>query len=85
MKETAKIFNASPTQPMEPPRALFPGRTVLYVPEVARHLQITRQHVVHLIEEGSLAAINVHAGAATRNCWRIPVEAFRAFLKSRGG
>jgi excisionase family DNA binding protein len=57
---------------------------VLYVQEVVRHLRITRQHVTRLIEDGSLGAINVNIRRGKRNCWRIPVEAFDAFLKKRG-
>ena len=64
-------------------RPLFPGRTMLYVREVAGHLQITRQHVIHLIEDGSLDAVNIHTSGG-RNCWRIPVEGYKTFLKKRG-
>ena len=65
------------------PPPLFPGRKMLYVREVAEHLRITRQHVVDLIEEGNLAAVNVNSEAEKRACWRIPVEAYEAFLRRR--
>ena len=67
------------------PKPLFPGRSVLFVDEVARHLRITKPHVTNLIEEGSLPAINVNGAADKRKRWRIPVEAYLAFLKQRGG
>lgn len=60
---------------------LFPGRTVLYVSEVAEKLEVTEQHVFDLIEEGKLHAVNV--GGGTRKFWRIPVSAYQAFLKVR--
>ena len=63
---------------------LFRGRSVLYVQEVASHLRVTRQHVINLIEEGILPAINVNGAPGTRNAWRIPVAAFQAFLTQRG-
>ena len=37
----------------------FPGRTVLYVHECAARLRVTSQHVIDLIEEGALAALDV--------------------------
>jgi excisionase family DNA binding protein len=60
---------------------LFPGRTVLYVAEVASRLKVTEQHVCDLIEEGQLHAINL--GGGTRNFWRIPVKAYEDFLQKR--
>jgi hypothetical protein len=42
---------------------------------------VTTQHVRDFIEEGSLRAINV--GKSCRKFWRIPVEAYQAFLKGR--
>ena len=37
----------------------FPGRTVLYVHECAARLRVTPQHIIDLIEEGALAALDV--------------------------
>ena len=60
----------------------FPeDRTVLYVGEVALKLRVTEQHVLDLIDEGQLIAVNV--GGAGRKFWRIPVEAYDAFLARR--
>ena len=41
------------------PGLQFPGRTVLYVHECAARLRVTSQHVIDLIEEGALAALDV--------------------------
>lgn len=60
---------------------LFPGRRVLCVAEVAERLRITEQHVIDLIDEGQLRAVNI--GGASRKFYRIPVEAYEAFLRSR--
>lgn len=60
---------------------LFPGRRVLYVGEVAERLRVTIQHVIDLIDEGQLDAINL--GGAGRRHYRIPVEAYERFLKTR--
>lgn len=60
---------------------LFPGRRSLYVSEVAKELGVTDQHIIDLIEEGQIGAVNV--GGGKRNYWRIPVSEFEKFLKSR--
>jgi excisionase family DNA binding protein len=58
--------------------ARFPkDRTVLCVAEVAMKMRVTEQHVLDLIEEGKIQAINIGGGG--RNFWRIPVELIRSF------
>ena len=69
---------------------LWAGRTVLYVREIARALHVTEQHVVNLITEGRLRAINVGNGLKSgdrpkgsktaREYWRIPVSAWDAYI-----
>ena len=61
------------------PSLSFPGRKTLYVSEVADRLGCTDQHIMDLIEEGKLQAVNI--GGATRKFWRIPVEAYELFLR----
>ena len=65
----------------ETQRALVPEPAMLLVHQVARRLGVTTQHVRDFIEEGSLRAINV--GKSCRKFWRIPVDAYQAFLKGR--
>ena len=60
---------------------LFPGRKMLYVAEVAERLQVTDRHVIDLIQEGKIGAIDV--GGGLRNFWRVPVTEFEKFLKKR--
>jgi len=67
--------------PHEPQRGLATEPAMLLVHQVARRLGVTTQHVRDFIEEGSLRAINV--GKSCRKFWRIPVEAYQAFLKGR--
>lgn len=70
-------------QQLEFPSLAFPeDRKVLYVGEVAMKLRCTEQHVSDLIEEGQLQGVNI-AGPGQRKCWRIPVEAYEAFLERR--
>jgi hypothetical protein len=61
---------------------LFPGRTSLYVSEVARALHISCLQVRNLIEEGKIKGVNI-AGKNTTlaKYWRIPVAAYDAFIK----
>ncbi|HXP63119.1 MAG TPA: helix-turn-helix domain-containing protein [Dongiaceae bacterium] len=68
--------------PPELHRGVVPDLTLLMVYQVARRLGVTTQHVRDFIEEGDLRAINV--GKGLRKFWRIPLDAYQAFLKSRG-
>ena len=43
-------------------------------------LRVAEQHVLDLIEEGRIQAINI--GGTGRNFWRILVEAYEAFVKA---
>lgn len=45
--------------PVELGSLAFPERSALGVGEIARKLDVTQQHVIDLIEEGALQAINV--------------------------
>ena len=78
----AKISAPVPAQTLLPATGLpFPGRTVLYVSEVAQKLDVSQQHILNLIEEGRLTALNVGATKG-RKFWRIPVESWAAYLKA---
>jgi len=78
--------------------ALFPGRSSLYVPEVAKALEMSEQQVLNLIEEyqatggaSGLQAINIANSRGTfpggnktsRKAWRVPVSGYDAFIQSR--
>lgn len=72
---------------------LFPGRTTLYVSEVAKALTMTMQQVVDLIHGGQLLAVDISSGLKSssnprgnktaRSYWRIPVSAFDEFIAKR--
>lgn len=69
---------------------LWPGRTVLYVREVARELRCVEQHVINLIEIGRLGALDVSTGRPYvpgkdklhRQALRVPVAAWDEFIKT---
>jgi len=63
------------------PQSEFAGRSVLYVSEVAKRLEVTEQHILNLIEEGKLQAIDI--GGGSRHFWRIPVPALETFMRER--
>lgn len=63
------------------PHVLFPGRSSLYVHEVAKALRITPQHVIDMIAEGKIQAVNIAGKNQTkREFWRIPVSEYDAYL-----
>jgi excisionase family DNA binding protein len=61
----------------------FPdGRTVLNTKEVAQRLDVSVQHVLDLIEAGKLRALDIGSSRPHgRPYYRIPIEAWRAFLR----
>jgi hypothetical protein len=62
--------------------ARFPGRTMLYVFEVADAWQISVRQVRDLIDEGKLHAINIAGKNSTAaKYWRVPVSAYDAFVR----
>lgn len=63
----------------------FPGRTVLYVWEIAEKLGGTVQHYLNLIDTGELVALDTACrdGGKTRRMLRVPVEAYRNFIVAR--
>jgi excisionase family DNA binding protein len=82
---TAKTVGVqTPQNPQKNSALDFPGRFVLRVSEVAKVLSITERHVIDLIEEGKLRAINVAGNTTTgRKFYRIPVEAYLAYLRAQ--
>ena len=63
----------------------FPGRTVLYVWEIAQKLGGTVQHYLNLVDTGELVAIDTasRADGKTRRMLRVPVESYRNFIICR--
>jgi len=78
-------MDATPTTTPTPATAfrglMFSNRTVLYVHEVARRLEVCEQQVVNWIESGRLAAVDV--GNGQRHSWRIPVAEYERFIQAR--
>lgn len=66
-----------------PSLAFGKDRTVLHVMEVAAKLRVTQRHVIDLIEEGKLRAINVAGGnnASGRRHYRIPVDSWERYVR----
>jgi excisionase family DNA binding protein len=61
----------------------FPGRTVLTVAEISERLGYARQHILDLIAEGELTALNGAGKGAMRSSIRVPIEGYRNFILSR--
>ena len=58
----------------------FPGRTVLYLWEIAEKLGGTVQHFLNLIDALDTAS---RANGKTRRMLRIPIESYRNFIITR--
>ena len=61
----------------------FPGRTTLMVSEIAERLGYSPKHVVALIADGSIPALNGKSSAAVRPSFRVPIEAYCDFVVTR--
>lgn len=61
------------------------GRTMLRVQEVAALFDITAAHVISMIEEGSITAVDCASAVSrsARSTWRIPVSEVRRFAEQR--
>jgi hypothetical protein len=61
----------------------FEGFTILTVDQIAQKLRYTPQHILNLVEQGELVAIDGKSkGVNRRNC-RVAIEAYRAFCVAR--
>jgi hypothetical protein len=63
----------------------FPGRKVLFVFDIADRIGCSRRHVFELISEGHLRAVDISCRntGTSRQAFRIPVESYRQFIRSR--
>ena len=64
---------------------VFSGRSTLYVHEVADKLEISVPHVISLINEGLLDAIEItgKGNRTSREHWRIPVSGYDKYVIAR--
>jgi excisionase family DNA binding protein len=79
----AENLNTPKSTPADFPSLCFPqDRTVLAVGEVARRMRVSEQHVINLIENGRLRAVNLGASSSARwPYYRIPIEAWESYVK----
>ena len=61
----------------------FEGHTILTVDMIAAKLAFTSQHILNLVDDGSLVALDAKGAKATRRSCRIPLENYRAFIMAR--
>ena len=63
----------------------FPARTNLNIPEVAAVLEIDDKHLISLIQEGLMGAIEItgKGNKSLRERWKIPVECYDDYIRRR--
>ncbi len=63
----------------------FPGRHTLYPFEIATRIGCSRRHVMELIAEGHLCAMDISCRntGTSRQTVRIPIDSYRKFLLDR--
>lgn len=61
----------------------FEGFTILTVDQIATKLRYSSLHILNLVEQGELVAIDGKSKGATRRECRIPIESYRAWVMTR--
>jgi len=61
----------------------FEGHSILTVGQIADKLGYTSTHILNLVDDGSLIAIDGKGKDVTRRTCRVAVEAYRAFVMAR--
>jgi len=64
---------------------VFPGRSMLMVQEVADALGVTDRHVVTLINEQLIGAVEItgRGNKTSAEHWRVPVAAYDDYIRRR--
>ena len=61
----------------------FEGFTTLTVDQIAAKLRFTTQHILNLVEQGELVAVDGKGRDVSRRSCRVPLENYRAFILAR--
>jgi hypothetical protein len=61
----------------------FPGRTTLMASEIAERLGYTTKHILDLIDEDVIRALDGSGKNASRAAMRVPIEEYRNFVIAR--
>lgn len=58
----------------------FPGRTTIYVHEIAARTGYCLQHIINQVDQGLLIALDAKSTFSSRRAMRVPVEEYRAWV-----
>lgn len=61
----------------------FPGRTTLYLWEIAERLGCTVKHLLEQVDSGKLIGLDLKSKGVSRRAMRIPVECYRQYILSQ--
>lgn len=61
----------------------FPGRGLVTIPEISEKLGCTVQHIINLVEDGTLVSCDLARHVGSRRMIRVPVEEYRSLLLNR--
>jgi hypothetical protein len=61
----------------------FAGRSTVTLSEIALKLGGTAEHFAHLVDDGTLVAIDLSRHVGSRRMIRIPIEEYRRFVVQR--
>lgn len=58
----------------------FPGRTTLWLREIAERLGCSVKHLLRELESGSLTGLDIRGAGRSRASVRVPVECYRDYV-----
>jgi hypothetical protein len=61
----------------------FEGHTILTADMIAAKLNYSVQHILNLVDDGSLVALDGKGRKSTRRSCRVPLENYRKFIMDR--
>lgn len=76
-------MSAHPQTELPFPSLDFSGRGAVTLGEIARKLSFTVEHLSHLVDEGTLVALDGKSKEVSRRALRIPLEEYRQFVLKR--
>lgn len=58
----------------------FPGRTTLYLWEIAERLGCSVRHLLNEVDAGALVGLDLSADKSKRRSMRVPIESYQTFV-----
>ncbi len=61
----------------------FPGRTTLFLSEIAERIGVSVRHLQAEAQKGALVLLDMRGVGARQPAWRVPIESYRDYVIHR--